>query len=84
MLYNIRKKNKISYEQNHVILCFAYIKSNSNNMETKENNVYLADEKFSENSLLGFVPDSALIDDSLIRNQSCNDIPYSAYVEFIY
>lgn len=67
-----------------MILCFAYVTSNLNNMETKENNVYLADEKFSENFLIGFVPDSALIDDSLIRNQSRNDIPYSAYVEFIY
>ena len=53
-------------------------------MEIKENKLCLVDEKFSENSLLGFVPDSALIDDSLIRDQSCNDIPYSAYVEFIY
>ena len=53
-------------------------------MEVKENNLNLVDEKFSEDSLLGFVPDSALIDDSLIRNQSCNDISYSAYVEFMY
>ena len=53
-------------------------------MEVKENNLYLVDEKFSENALFGFVPDSALIDDSLIRNQSCNDIPYSAYVEFMF
>ena len=53
-------------------------------MEVKENNLYLVDEKFSKNSLLGFVPDSALIDDSLIRNLHQADIPELAYVEFIY
>ena len=53
-------------------------------METKEINLHLENEMAGFNSLYEFVPDSALIDDSLIRNQSCNDIPYSAYVEFIY
>lgn len=67
-----------------MILCFAYVTSNFNNMETKENNVYLADEKFCENALLGFVPDSALIDDSLIRKLQQADIPESAFAEFIF
>ena len=53
-------------------------------MEIKENNLYLEDEKFSENTLLGFVPDSALIDDSLIRNLHQADIPELAYAEFIF
>ena len=53
-------------------------------MEVKENNLILVDEKFSENFLLGFVPDSALIDDSLIRKLHQADIPESTYAEFIF
>lgn len=53
-------------------------------METKGNNWYLVNEKFSDDPLRGFVPDCALIDDSFIQNQPDKDIPETVLVGFMY
>ena len=53
-------------------------------METKENNWYLVNEKFSEDPLRGFVPDTAMIDDRFIKEQSDKDIPEAVCAGFIY